>query len=296
MAVIAVGEIGPGRKHTYSRDWTRTYERQFRVETDSAETGPIEVRDALLSLATPVGMGSRYDIGSEFDNGSFAGEISCECTDSDGKGWIVTVSYTAVDPAQKPENPLEHPLEIEGGFAPFDRIVDEDQDGNAVVNAAYDYFDPPVTVEDPRPTLTLVRNEAAIDWALIYMYRNAVNTDVFWGAAPGQVKVVGIKPKRMWDQYLAAYNITPGGYYWVTTYEFDFNPDGWHSKVLNQGMRQLVSGVQTQISIGGIPITSPALLDATGAVLTPGADPVYLEFVVYPEKEFSIFNLNNPGP
>jgi hypothetical protein len=293
MPTLTCSEIKTGRSHEITADWKRTYKRTFRVVTDNPNRGPIAVRSTL-----PVGIGSRYLNGdsSEFDNGAFVNKISVETEAEDGMSWICAVEYGPWDPTQRPENPLDHPLEIEGGFSPYERIVDRDQDGNAVVNTAGDPFDPPVTMEDPRPVLTIARNEPAIDWSLVYRYRNAVNSDSFWGADPGQVKVSRISPRRVWDQYLSANELTPGGFYWAITYEFEFNPDGWHSKILSQGMRQLVGGVQKPITIGGSAITSPALLDESGALLAVGADPVFIEFTIYPELPYATFNLDNPGP
>lgn len=305
MAVLSVSEVFSGRSRKVAKDWTRTYTRTFRVITDNSHDGGQEV-----TYAVPIVFGSIYTNGfsgfggvgaytaTEYDGGAFANEFNAEPDGADdGKSWLVTVGYGPFDPQQFPENPLLKPLEIEGGFNPYEEVVDEDQTGKAVVNSASDPFDPPITEEDPRQVLTIVRNEPSFDWATAYQYRNAVSSDEFWGAAPGQAKVVRISAKRAWDQYLAANSITPGGFFWIVTYEFEFNIKGWHRFVLDQGMRKLSGGNQSLIVLlDGTSVTSPVLLDGNGGVLAASAEPVFLEFITKPELPFAIFNLENPGP
>jgi hypothetical protein len=289
-----------GSRYSVRRDWTRTYKRTWKcVVTDAFGNASGKDIPQTIANSLPVGLGDFYTNSddSEFDGGSFCCQIDVDPEGAtDGASWIAVATYEPYDPVQFPENPLLTPLEIEGGFNPYETIIDRDQTGAAVVNSTGDPFDPPLTSEDPRPSLTIVRNEATIDWGLLYMYRNAVNSDFFWGAPPTYVKVSRIAPKRMWNQYLANFGITPGGFYWSVTYEFQFNPQGWHAFVLDQGMRKLVMGKPQQIAFNGIPITSPALLDGAGGVLPASGTPVFKEFIIYPELAFEIFNLNNPGP
>lgn len=295
MAVTEVKPLRTGKDRTIGKDWKRTYTRTWQVITDDPNTGPITV-----TAAVPVAIGDRYtnDNGTEQDYGSFCISIRTTVVAEDGLQWNVVAEYGAFDPTQWPENPLLKPPDIEWTFKPFEKTVDEDIDGNAVVNTAGDAFDPPLTCEDPRPVLMISRNEATFDPSLAYTYKNAVNTDVFFGAEPSKCKVSQISGRRQWDQYLSSIDQN-GGFYWTVTYEFEFTPDTWQKKVLNQGLRKLneSTGQQEQITIGGAPITSPVLLDESGQPLEPGAEPYILEFRVYPEFAFAdAFNLEYPGP
>jgi hypothetical protein len=114
-------------------------------------------------------------------------------------------------------------------------------------------------------------------------YRDTVNLATFFGSPPGTVKCKSITAKRAWSPNVA------GGYYWVVTYLFEFNRDGWTSRPLDLGFRQLVSGTRRQIIIDGQPATSPVPLNGSGGVLAPGGTPVFLAFELYPAANYGVF-------
>jgi hypothetical protein len=296
MGVVSVDEIRGPRTGTQGRDWTRTYTRAFRVITDDPNIGP---RTVAMAVGLQIGDHYQNSDGSEHDNGSYVMDIAVAEEGEDGKSWIVTYSYGPYDPAQWPENPLTKPPDVQWGFSPMTKVASEDINGSAVVNSANDYFDPPIEIEDPRVTLSFVRNEPVFNPARAYAYRNAINTDSFLGCDPLTVKVTQISGVRQWDQYLSSINYGgASGFYWTVTYEFEFNPDKWTFKILDQGMRKIdtATGQQAQILESGIPISSPKLLDGNGQPIEPGDDPVFLEFHLFPEKEFGGLMIEYPGP
>ena len=97
----------------------------------------------------------------EYDEFSFATKIDAQIDPdcNDDSSWVVTVEYAPYDPTQFPENPLNHPIKISWGENRFEQTCFEDRNGNPVVNSAGDYFDPPIAIDDSRPTLRIVRNE-----------------------------------------------------------------------------------------------------------------------------------------
>ena len=86
------------------------------------------------------------------------------------------------------------------------------------------------------------------------------------------------------------------GFYYVVTYQFEINPNGWKKQILDQGMRQIVSGKKQKIlDDKNEEISSPALLDGNGAKLTTGSEPVALTFEVYSEADYSLLGLDPYG-
>jgi hypothetical protein len=281
MPVVEVTELYR-RRGTQGADWKRTYTRVWQVITDSFNDGPRTVREALS-----VGLGMPYATPNESDNGAFVQSLSAECVSDDGLQWEVTVEYGPYQPLDRPQNPLDEQPTIAFSWAQFERPCDFDVGGLAILNSAGDSYDPPVMVDDPRPILQLVRNEASFDPALVHQYRNKVNSTSFFGADPGTVKVANITGHRVKHPDL--------GYYWEVSYEFA-NNDTWHVFVLEQGMRQLVPGTSTKKTIldtAGTKVTSPWPLAANGTALPVGSTPIFREWIVYGEVDFSVFGFDD---
>lgn len=281
MAVIKVGEHYD-REGSINSKFERIYRRSWLVQTDSKTTGRIAVRESV-----PVRIGNVFSCDGETDAGSFCNDISVKSLSgaSAGKEWIVTATYGPYDPSTNASNPLERPIEVSGGFSEFEEIVDVDVDGNPVVNSAGEPFANPVMRDDPRPDLMIVTNAKTLDLNLIYTYRRAVNSDEFWGANPGQVRVASIT----W-QYLHHADI---GYYYKITYTFKFKKDGWQIRLQDKGMRVLNAGgtALEKVKFNGIPADEPVFLDGNGRAKALTADVVYLDFKRYEELPFSIFNV-----
>lgn len=282
MPIILTTELGIARRGRRGRDWTREYTRAWRLTTDSAS-----VPAAYVLANGPVSLGNSYNADSVDDLGAFVQEIevACEGEGANGITWIFTASYGPYDPEAVPQNPTERPLQVSWGNATFEEIVDEDQDGNAVVNSAGDPFDPPITEEDTRPVLTVVRCQYTFSTTWATGYRNAINSDIFLGADPGTVRsmpIVGVLKK---DQDI--------GWYWEVTYEFAYKPQGWARVELDQGLRRTVDVGGTlkrqPILVRGVPVQSPVLLDGAGDVLPPGGTPVFRTYRTRPSLPFAVF-------
>ncbi len=289
MAVVSFGEHYEGRKGGIDRTWYRQYTRTFRVVCDNPFDGPATVgADSRIPR-----LGTAYRVSgsaTEFDNGSFCSKIEVANNgDDDGLGWTVTCEYGPYDPTQWPENPLDHPIKINWSWSQFEKIVDEDVNGNAVVNTAGDYFDPPVMRDDSRPLISISRNEQTFNPTLAAQFKDAVNSDSFMGFSPNQVKCSNIS---------AALEYNPiCGFYYVMNYEFAVNTEqtGWRKEILNQGLRYLAGSTRTNILINGAPATAPVPLDNAGAVLPPSGTPVFLPFDIYRTLPFSQFGFTFAG-
>lgn len=287
---MTIKELPNQRTAAINAQRQRSYARTWRVIVDSAAVGPGAARDAV-----PVAVGNTYSTGSETDAGAFC--LAINAVDegaSDGKSYLVTATYGPPELAPsrtEADNPLDEPFELSWGGLSLEKVLDIDEDGYAIVNSAGEPFDPPVTVEDNLPILNIVRNEsrASFDPTLIYRYRRARNSDAFWGADPGQVRIMPITAEYPWHPAC--------GRYWRVTYQFVFNDEGWTRKLLDLGFRTLSgSGSSTVlkqvVDAKGVPVSTPVLLDGLGHKLAPGATPVAVEYAVYKSLPFAIFNLD----
>jgi hypothetical protein len=292
MAIISVEEMRGARQGGIDPQWHRTYRRAWRVITDGPYAiGPLGARQSI-----PVFFGQPYVLETpggvlvEYDNYAFATKIDAQIDPdcNDDSSWVVTVDYAPYDPTQFPENPLNHPLKISWGENRFDQPCIVDRNGNPVINSAGDYFDPPITIDDSRPTLRIVRNEQQYSPTYALSWKDTLNTDSFFGFPPLSVKM---------STPLGELEYNPiCGFYYVVTYQFEINPNGWKKWILDQGMRQIVSGVKQKIlDDQGEDISSPALLDGTGVKLQTGGSPVAIPFEVYQEADYGMLGLDPYG-
>lgn len=313
--VTSITERRDARTWQQNEKLGRTLVRSWDVETDSPKVGSVAVVTAWQE-ETEILIGTTYSYGNpgdpeatpspipadpwfEEDTGVFANNIQCDPTGDEGRSWRITVTYgPPADGEPKPANPLQEAESIDYGGETWERIIDQDVDGNAIVNTAGDPFDPPLTVEDYRPTFTVTRNEPVynplsadpykgFNPAAEYDLRGTLNDDVFYGFPIGTVKF-GIPTARLlWSQD------APGThYYWQVTRPYYVNPNGWGRVVLNAGRRKLVSGNRKPIFIDGVPAADPVPLDVDGAPIAPGGTPYYKVFEVHPEADFTYWNFS----
>lgn len=294
--VIAVWEDTDKREGAVDANFLRTYKREFIVQTDNPLVGCKAVALA-FSRATGIGIGTPYFIGAwdpianigdfyhEADPGSFCRSLIPKVFSADGANWKVSIEYGPWDPRIE-ENPLDKKLELEWDWVQFEKIADVDRDGKAVVNSAGDYFDPPIVMDDSRPILRIVRNEPDFSMAYASDYRDSINDGPWYGYPAYTVKCTSITAKLEYSMNIPGDN----KWYWTLTYVFHLNPDGWDKEVLDQGLRS--SGGEPIIK-GGVPATSPVLLDGAGEPAASGADASYLKFGIYKTRDFvSAFNFD----
>tara|TARA_R110002124_G_C8846985_1_gene506028 strand:- start:193 stop:1026 length:834 start_codon:yes stop_codon:yes gene_type:complete len=277
MAVSSVTEKASTRNFSINDKNERTYTRTFEVITDSQYDG------AYLAAAAPgLSIGDTYSTTTESDTLSFVRSVTSECTSPDGKSWRVTADYGPLADSTA-QNPLNAELEVEWSFSQFTRATDQDIYGDPILNSAADVFSEAVEIDDSRPILKIVKNEASFNALLAYYYKDAVNAQPFYGGARKTVKVQSISSKRLFD---ATY-----GYYWKTSLEFAFNPLGWKKIILDQGYREIVNNKKKNILVQGVPVNEPALLDGYGEQLPVNGQPVFREYEVYRPLPFSVFNV-----
>lgn len=216
MAVL-VGEIPGVDSISEDAEGIRQIERQFRVKDATSSY------DALRCGGIP----ARFEAHPEdFLSVAMNGAAKPEKNGEPGF-YIVTITYSN-DYKSQPQD--ERP-EVSWEDEEFTTVLMEDRNGNPVINAAGDRYEEPIEVSESRPVLRVVRNESFFDQLQAYKYNRSTNSDTFYGAVPGtmRVKVTG---RQMWrdDQE-----------YWQVTYVFRYDPTGWQPQVLEQGLHQIVS-------------------------------------------------------
>lgn len=292
-----VVEIPDGTSSSQDQGWTRTYSRAFRVTTDNPYKRAGTARAAVMS-AFSLSIGTHYKVFDsngttilEEDTGSFIQRITATYDgggDNDGLDWLVTVEYGPFDATTFGANPIDHPLKISWGTAKFEKAVEKDINGVAIVNSAGDYFDPPPTIDDSRTILRITKNLATFDPTIAHDFKDSINSDTWHGYPPRTWKVEDITAELKFNAEC--------GWYEEVTFELALNPDLWKKEILDQGLRKLSGGSQANIKdTNGEDITSPMLLNGSGAPLAPLGTPTYLLFQVYKERAFSGLGLDFTG-
>jgi hypothetical protein len=275
MAVVSVEPIA-SRSSGINSQFARTYLITYRVITDDKFNAGYVARTAV-----PFVIGQDYVFGGEFDTGAFCLDINADEDGDDGKQWLVKCQFGPRP--QLEENPFLQPWEISLDGQNIEVPYQIDVTGRPVVNTVGDPFSTATMKQMNQPVLSITRNEASFNPALT-LFANTINSDVFYGGAPGTVFANMPKQNR---QFSATY-----GFFFQTSYSFVYSPDGWDQTLINQGFRaRNPRGVLKNILVQGVPITEPALLDPAGNVLPRGVPPITLTFKPYNRMPFAALGL-----
>ena len=286
----------------YSRVYTRTYFAEFDPDDDEEYVRThIGINIYTGHPSAPNAYVTDIELSHEEDTHTYL------ATDSQGnvianhpsnntlaRLWTITLEFGPWNPigASATGNPLDMPV-----WPRVETFVKEvpayqDIDGNPIVNTAYDYFDPPVMAERLCTTITVARNEPAVNPYSALILSNRVNASAWNGFPPGTVKSAPIRiPRPEYDQQ-------SGILYYPMEYAFEFDELGWERTILNQGFRQL-DGFGKPVKIydaQGMEVSQAVMLDNAGHALLPpvsSSSIVVKKFKVYPEIDFSDFNMDS---
>ncbi len=300
--IASVNEKMEGaRSSTIDRLWRRNYVRTFLVETTDPQVGALQVRtaqDPVTGLRIPL-PGSFYhnglpegDPNFEYDRGSFAETIEA-VNDSDvnnaGIQWTVTVSYGPYDAGTFGQDPSLWPIKVSFGGERTEKVISKDRNGNPITNSAGDPFDPPITIDDSRSTMTVTRNElvSAFDLTLAELYRDKINNAEWNGFDAFTVKLGIITTSE------PQYDSNAQVYYYTVTYPFTIDRKGWQKDILDSGCNELDAyDIPKPIMNQGQQVSDPVPLDGSGHRLDVGGDPVYITVDAYDEIDFSGLNID----
>jgi hypothetical protein len=295
MPIKQVAETYESRSCNITATEGTTMTRVFRVECTGNDIGPFQA-----AQAPGISLGDVYvsSAGPDFYQYAYCVAIrAVQESTGDYLSFLVAIEYGPYSPiwagGGPSQNPLLQPIDVEWAFRDQEVIADQDIFGKAITNTAGDPYDPPLVEDDPRPTLSVVRNEPAINISLLLAYRNAINSDSFAGFPPLFARCVGIQPKSVFHQFV--------GWYYQVTYAFEFlSPssqsvgiNGYRRTVLNAGLNALsvVTHKPYRVTMKGIPVTEPVLLDSQGFYQV-GHVPYYNIFQTKSELPFAAFNFD----
>lgn len=286
MAVISVTPK-TGATSSIDEKGQTQYTRLFTVVTDSPLTGGLAI---LESNGVPA-IGDIY-VGpdGEFDAQSICKSVQPKQDSENPVLWEVSAEYGApqANQDQQNQNPLLRPAVITWGFNKFQRPVWRDVNNKAILNSVGFYFDPAIEIDDSRPILTITRNEPVFNPGLAIQYQNAINSDNFFGASPGQCKVAGISAQSQTENNY---------FFWQISYEFEFRRDLWQLQILNQGRYRkwktgdppAEEGYAQPIEVKGVHVSDPVPIDTSGQpIANPTPDNAYFKpFDVYQSLAFT---------
>jgi hypothetical protein len=303
---MAITECNPFAvvNSTENEEGHRSYDVLWNVVTDAKTDGPVTIR---AHPGLPQRMVNSYAFGSETDTAAICIGVDPKLKEvgESWRRWDVTVKYSTLagstrDPQEPPDDPLTEPPIIETYTTKGKRPILSDFNNRLIASSAHEPFDPIPEVDDTHYNLRIIKNQSDIYPAMYPFYRDAVNSDAFFGCPPDTVKVE--TPGAITKLYRA---VDDQPYYRVT-WEFAINMDGWQLRLFDYGMYRIIGGALNPATgvvtggarevlrdIHGVELTSPALLNGLGGVLPPGGTPVVLNppFLVYRRMPFSWLGL-----
>jgi hypothetical protein len=215
----------------------------------------------------------------------------------------VTVYYGWPELSQNSEgepyaNPLEQEPEISWTFDVTNEQIDRDIYGKPILNSSQESFINPVTETVCEPILHIRRNEAGYNAVFAESIIDHVNSDNFFGFAPGLVLCKVFSGDRM-----RAANLV----YWAITYEFHFRTKtvgginyGWLKRIMDEGYR-IRKGIDSNGKTiyeelkdeNGIKLSQPRQLDGEGNLLSDDCklNPFWNEWITKYSANFSLLGL-----
>lgn len=233
--------------------------------------------------------------------------------------WLATCKYdneplTEDEKNRLVENPTARPAKVRWESSRFSMAIDKDAAGNALVNTAGKYFDPPIERDSVHRVARVTKNLAQVPvWLLDY--EDSINQDAF------QIDGLQVLPRcaRLSNlrisEKLEENNITfrtvecdiefarppevkDGQVLDGITRDPDNDVKGWDLLVLNQGLQEVLTDDDDEpldppqwrnILIDGEVANSPQLLSPSGLLLAsaePGAM-FWLKYNVYKKQDWS---------
>ena len=201
-----------------------------------------------------------------------------------GAFYTVTVTYSTKFDNQQNQNPLLRPVKVNLDFTVFRKVVTHDLNGYPITNSAGDPPSEPVEIDAVHPLLKFTRNEASQPFSLMLDYAQATNSDSFYGAAPGTVRVMIRCGDVQTENDVQFYQVE---------YTFEYRKEGWDPRFLNIGFNTYKNGKKVPI-----PGDTPRLLhdgnpnsQFPGRTTTIANDPEFITKYVHERKSFAIFAL-----
>lgn len=294
MSIVTCQLMRNGRSGSSDEKFQRSYTVKWLVTTNDPDDGPLTIY-LNAGGASPDPIPAKYQpyaIGNDSDPNAYHLTSSIEpYNEGTELQWVVTVEFgpppKGEAPGERAENPMDRPVRYSIDWVAFTKPLTKDKNGNPIANACKQSFDPPPEQEDLRPVLVAKKNFATLAEVigLMITYKNAVNTDEFYGAAEREAKVESIT---------AGDQAHENGYsYYEATIRVMFNEPGekFDRSFVNQGYKHYVSAADKTLVVAKdakqVPMNEAVLLAVDGTRLADDTDGNSIEFRTFPEVAFS---------
>lgn len=278
MAITRFFEIGSSQSGDVDKESVRNYTRAFQVESNSKydTIHDIEIYAGIPSIGTPHPhnpLARVQQVQVRYDEPTALGAF-----------YTATVTYSTKFDNQQNQNPLLRPVKVNLDFTIFRKVVRIDLAGYPITNSAGDPPSEPVEIDAAHPILKFTRNEATQPFSLMIDYAEAINSDSFYGAAPGTVRVMIRCGDAQTENDVQFYQVE---------YTFEYRKEGWDPKFLNIGFNTYANGKKVPI-----PGDTPRLLhdgnpnsQFPARTTTIATTPEFMTKYVHERKSFAIFAL-----
>jgi hypothetical protein len=276
MTITYLGDNhGPATNTKGQRSYTRTFKLTTSAKTERAFHVGSHASLPVIGEVHPD------------DAGAWCTTLQVDPSDP-WKGWTVTAEYSTE--RELAEDPTNDPAEITWGYEQFQKPAVTNYAGQAILNSAGDPFDPPIMIDDSRPVVTISKNLASVPvW--VFTYQDAINLGSF--TVDGITVDAGLA--KMQDIKIVRRQSRNGTSYRTVTFSIHLQKQGWSSKQLDAGFRQIGYGggrenirnsVDDELPAAPVPISAGAALNDPDP-----ATAVYRTDVVYEAKDFSALPL-----
>lgn len=204
--------------------------------------------------------------------------------------WDVEAEYDTapIDSDDNPESPLARPAKITWSTTKYQKAIERDRDGNAIINSAGDYFDPPPIADVSRWTASVTKNVAGVPTSIL-SYVDGLNSSTW------EIDGVSVEANvaKVMSISIGEEQVEGDVVYRQFSYTVEFDPvDKWKGKYLNQGFYYKDGSNRKRIlDANSKPVVTPKLLNSSGAVIsdpTPSSA-TFKEYDVCSEIDFSVF-------
>ena len=281
MSITDNYEVWRGETLSDTVDGARSYTRKFEIWSDDPNESWSVIRAALPTGAHPD------------DASAYVKSRSVSRSDESRLKWEADINYE-YSPKETGDNPTARAAKVRWTSSLVVKPIMRDLNGDACVNSAGDYFDPPLEAEVPRWTATIQFNAASVPVGIL-SYAGAVNNA---GITIDGVAIAA-KRARVLSLDIGEEDEENGYAFRSVTLAVECryaDDDGFDLEPLDQGFRITISGALTDILIpdedgATARPSSPVLLDGTGNKLTsPGpGTAVFLNFAVTRKLDLTVF-------
>jgi hypothetical protein len=310
MAIKSVARIWEEQNGSHDASGNRQYTVPYRVITTDQKDGVLTVGQAVdpaTGLQIPRLFSSYEDPNGAVDRGSFCSRLEVRVMDpEDPCCWSVICHYGNIatssgyglgsgggggggggggrpgssaasnaDQGKIEPNPFQRPLEASVDRGSLQETRFKDVTGKLYANSSGQMFRDLPQVNSKNSILRVAKNMQSFPWDLQDQYQDAMNSEEFLGKPAATWRCNSITGRTNYERD----DNGIGYYYWVVTFELEYNKATWFWRPVDKGFCEKINGKLVQMTDQtGAMYQEEQLLDGNGRKLTPGAEPKFLSF------------------